>query len=54
MNIGGEADQSHVGRSHQGDGLDLRAPDDAPNATTLRRLGSPWLGRLLNEYDTAA
>ena len=49
----------NTGRSHQGHGLDLRAPDDA-----LRVISSPapphrirrrqLLGGLINEYRTAA
>ncbi|MFC0112289.1 integrase core domain-containing protein [Kibdelosporangium aridum] len=47
------------GRSHQGDGMRLRAPDDEPNMTpfqaqiaTIRR--QQRLGGLLNEYRPAA
>lgn len=47
------------GRSHQGTGLNLRAPDDDPNvipfpvpASRVRR--KTVLGGLTNEYDTAA
>jgi transposase InsO family protein len=49
----------NIGRSHQGPGLDLRAPDDAPNVipfTTpphqIRR--RQLLGGLINEYQPAA
>ena len=45
------------GRSHQGHGLDLRAPDDAPNVIAhpphqIRR--RQLLGGLINEYRPAA
>jgi putative transposase len=47
------------GRSHQGDGLDLRAPDDAPGVIPfpppprqIRR--RQLLGGLINEYQSAA
>ncbi|WP_132121663.1 hypothetical protein [Actinocrispum wychmicini] len=49
----------NAGRSHQGDGMLLRAPDDKPNMTpiparidTIRR--RQRLGGLLNEYRPAA
>jgi putative transposase len=49
----------NTGRSHQGHGLDLRAPDDAPNVVPLpvpphqvRR--RQLLGGLINEYHPAA
>jgi putative transposase len=52
-------DHYNVGRSHQGTGLNLRAPDDDPNvipfpvpASRVRR--KAVLGGLINEYDTAA
>ena len=45
----------HTGRSQQGHGMDLRAPDDAPNviafpgpATRIQR--RTRLARLINEY----
>ena len=48
-----------AGRSHQGDGMCLRAPDDDPNvipfpaqAARIRR--KRVLGGLINEYETAA
>jgi putative transposase len=49
----------NIGRSHQGHGLDLHAPDDAPNVT---RFPAPphqihrrqILGGLINEYQPAA
>lgn len=47
------------GRSHQGDGMRLRAPDDPPNvipftapADRIRR--ERVFGGLINEYQTAA
>jgi putative transposase len=49
----------NTGRSHQGHGLDLRAPDDAPNVIPfpapphkIRR--RQLLGGLINEYQPAA
>jgi putative transposase len=49
----------NTGRSHQGDGMHLRAPDDEPNTNpsparidTIRR--HQCLGGLLNEYRSAA
>lgn len=49
----------NTGRSHQGHGLDLRAPDDTPGVTTfttpprqIRR--RQLLGGLINEYRPAA
>jgi putative transposase len=49
----------NTGRSHQGHGLDLRAPDDEPNVTPfpappyqIRR--QQLLGGLVNEYQAAA
>ena len=47
----------NTGRSHQGHGLGLRAPDDAPNVITgpphqIRR--RQLLGGLINEYQAAA
>jgi hypothetical protein len=49
----------NTGRSHQGHGLDLRTPDDAPNAIPfpapphhIRR--RQLLGELINEYQPAA
>jgi hypothetical protein len=47
------------GRSHQGDGLDLRAPDDDRNviafpAPTSRIRRRKILGGLINEYEPAA
>jgi len=52
-------DHYNRGRSHQGTGLNLRAPDDDPNvipfpvpASRVRR--QSVLGGLTNEYDTAA
>jgi putative transposase len=52
-------DHYNVGRSHQGTGLSLRAPDDDPNvipfpvpASRVRR--KAVIGGLINEYDAAA
>jgi len=49
----------NTGRSHQGHGMDLRAPDDAPNvsafpgpATRIQR--RTRLAGLINEYGQAA
>jgi len=47
----------NTGRSHQGHGLDLRAPDDAPNVIPgpphqIRR--RQLLGGLINEFEPAA
>ena len=47
----------NTGRSHQGHGLGLRGPDDAPNVITgpphqIRR--RQLLGGLINEYQAAA
>ena len=49
----------NTGRSHQGDGMDLRAPDDAPDVTafpvppsSIRR--RTRLAGLINEYQQAA
>ena len=49
----------NTGRSHQGHGLDLRAPDDTPSVTPfpapphqIRR--RQLLGGLINEYQPAA
>ncbi|WTX00631.1 integrase core domain-containing protein [Streptomycetaceae bacterium NBC_01309] len=49
----------NTGRSHQGDGLHLRAPDDDPNVLALpaqpdRMRRRRVLGGLLNEYQSAA
>ena len=49
----------NAGRSHQGDGMYLRAPDDDPNvipfpAQTDRIRRERLLGGLINEYETAA
>jgi putative transposase len=49
----------NTGRSHQGHGLDLRAPDDAPNvipfpAAPDRIRRRQLLGGLINEYQPAA
>jgi putative transposase len=48
-----------TGRSHQGHGLGLRAPDDAPNvipfpATPHQIRRRQLLGGLINEYRPAA
>lgn len=46
-----------AGRSHQGHGLDLRAPLDDPNIIPLpaRRITRTKIpGVLINEYETAA
>jgi len=49
----------NAGRSHQGEGISLRAPDDDPNvipfpaqAGQIRR--KRVLSGLINEYETAA
>jgi hypothetical protein len=45
------------GRSHQGHGLNLRAPLDDPNVIPFpaqRITRTKILGGLINEYDTAA
>lgn len=47
------------GRSHQGDGLELRAPDDPPNVIALPTPAElvrrrTVLGCLINEYQRAA
>ena len=52
-------DHYNTGRSHQGDGIDLRAPRDDPNvilfpAPTHRIQRRKRLGGLLNEYQGAA
>jgi len=52
-------DHYNIGRSHQGDGIDLRAPTDDPNvipfpARTDRIRQRRRLGGLLNEYQAAA
>jgi len=47
----------NAGRSHQGEGLNLRAPLDDPNVISLpahRITRTKILGGLINEYDTAA
>jgi putative transposase len=49
----------NTGRSHQGHGLDLRAPDDTPNvipfpAPPHQIRGRQLLGGLINEYQPAA
>ena len=47
----------NIGRSHQGHGLDLRAPDDVPNVipgTPHRICRRQLLGGLINEYRSAA
>ncbi|MBV8931518.1 MAG: transposase [Kutzneria sp.] len=49
----------NAGRSHQGDGVGLRAPDDDPNvillAAALDRIKrTQRLGGLLNEYQSSA
>jgi hypothetical protein len=48
----------NTGRSHQGHGLDLRAPDDAPGVIPFpappRQIRRQFLGGLINEYQTAA
>ncbi|MFE2950907.1 integrase core domain-containing protein [Embleya sp. NPDC059267] len=48
----------NAGRSHQGNGLDPRAPGDAPNVTALpswpnRIRRRQRLGGLVNEYEAA-
>jgi putative transposase len=57
--LSGYVEHYNAGRSHQGQGVGLRAPDDNPNVIPLpvpvgqirrRRV----LGGLLNEYETAA
>jgi putative transposase len=57
--MAGYIDHYNTGRSHQGHGLDLRAPDDAPNVTPfpapphqIRR--RQILSGLINEYQPAA
>jgi putative transposase len=52
-------DHYNTGRSHQGEGMDLRAPDDDSNvipfpapADRIRR--KPVLGGLMNEYQAVA
>lgn len=52
-------DHYNAARSHQGKGIDLRAPNDNPNVTTLpvprnRIRCNTILGGLLNEYQAAA
>ena len=49
----------NTGRSHQGDGMDLRAPDDAPDVITFpvppaRIRRRTRLAGLINEYQQAA
>lgn len=47
----------NAGRSHQGHGLNLRAPLDDPNVIpfpALRITRTKILGGLINEYDPAA
>jgi hypothetical protein len=49
----------NTGRSHQGHGLALRAPDDAPNVIPFPALPHrirrrQLLGGLINEYQPAA
>ena len=49
----------NTGRSHQGDGMGLRAPDDAPDVIAVpgpvtRIQRRPVLGGLINEYERAA
>ena len=49
----------NTGRSHQGDGMDLRAPDDAPDVITFpgppaRIRRRPRRAGLINEYQQAA
>lgn len=47
----------NTGRSHQGHGLNLRAPFDDPNVLPFpaqRIIRTKILGGLINEYDTAA
>jgi hypothetical protein len=47
----------NTGRSHQGHGLNLRAPLDDPNVIPFpahRIIRTMILGGLINEYDTAA
>jgi hypothetical protein len=57
--LAGHVKHYNAGRSHQGHGLDLRAPDDAPEAISfpapphqIRR--RQLLGGLINEYRPAA
>ena len=57
--LGQYVDHYNAGRSHQGDGLDLRVPEDDPNvmpfptpANQIRR--ETVLGGLTNEYQAAA
>lgn len=52
-------DHYNAGRSHQGDGLHLRAPDDDPDVFPFpvpagRIQRTAILGGLINEYDAAA
>ena len=47
----------NTGRSHQGHGLNLRAPLDDPNVSPFpahRITRTKILGGLINEYDAAA
>jgi hypothetical protein len=51
------AEHYNAGRSHQGHGLNLRAPLDDPNVIPFpaqRITRTKILGGLINEYDTAA
>ena len=48
------AEHYNVGRTHQGDGLDLRAPLDDPDVIPFpaqRITRTKILGGLINEYD---
>jgi len=52
-------DHYNAGRSHQGAGLNLRAPNDDPNVIPFsipadRIHRTAILGGLINEYETAA
>ncbi|GAA2064285.1 hypothetical protein GCM10009839_89700 [Catenulispora yoronensis] len=52
-------EHNNAGRSHQGNGMGLRAPDDASNvipfpAAPQRIRRKPILGGLINEYQTVA